>query len=619
MLTEEQAGTIQEPNEHKLIIALPGSGKTFTFISLAEAILKMDDNHSVLLVTFTNAAAGEMKQRIEKRLGKQMARRTKSATFASLMMQQFKQISRGRKPVIGAEQYTFVKRALASLHMNTDEIEEWLTTIEQMGRDLNYASDETPSSQVFDRYIEILNDDNRYDLNLMARELIHGTKTGEVKPYKHTHLLVDEFQDTDAIQLEWVSCMGEVGAGGEGAKIAVVGDDDQSIYSWRGSLGFEAFQQFKERFNASAYVLSRCFRCSPAILKSAKGFIENNEDRLDKEMMSAVADEGKVTKVPIPPEFISKYLMKKSMADELEIKKDKGKKQSKADDKKFENYRFVAEKIQDSQKGGWAVLARTNKQLDQMERAFTELGIKVLRIGGKSIFDNVHAVSMVNLFLSLIKDKAASELVSGLGWIGESEVNLKRIYTESRRSGFASISQLGDSPWSPVTSYLQTIAQLAKQCREQDAEKYIDKWAQVMRRIIKKMDDKEKVLQETILDIIINILKGSKGELIARALNLVDKTQGVKSSKAKDDSADFVVLSTFNSSKGLEWENVWLIDMDAGVIPMLKDDISLAAIEEERRLVYVAMTRAERELYLSYRESEESVFIEEIDGVIGGI
>ena len=69
----------------------------------------------------------------------------------------------------------------------------------------------------------------------------------------------------------------------------------------------------------------------------------------------------------------------------------------------------------------------------------------------------------------------------------------------------------------------------------------------------------------------------------------------------------------------MEWENVWLIDMDAGVIPMLKDDISLSAIEEERRLVYVAMTRAERELYLSYREGEESVFIEEIDGVIGGI
>jgi superfamily I DNA/RNA helicase len=614
MLTEEQAGTIKEPDEHKLIIALPGSGKTFTFISLAEAILKMDDNHSVMLVTFTNAAAGEMKQRIEKRLGKQMARRTKSATFASLMMHQFRQISHGRKPVIGAEQYTFVKRALASLNMNTDEIEEWLAKIEQMGRDLNHISDDTPSSKVFERYVEILNDDNRYDLNLMARELIHGMRNGEVKPYTHTHLLVDEFQDTDAIQLEWISCMGEVGA-----KIAVVGDDDQSIYSWRGSLGFEAFQEFKERFGASAYVLSRCFRCAPAILKSAKGFIENNEDRLDKEMVSAVTDEGKVTKVPIPPEFISKYLMKKSMQDELEIRKDKNKKQSKADDKKFENYRFVAEKIEDSQKSGWAVLARTNKQLDHMERAFTELGIKVLRIGGKSIFDNVHAVSMINLFLSLIQDKAASELVSGLGWIGESEVNLKRIYTESRRSGFASISQLSDSPWSPITSYLQSISQLAKQCREQDAEKYIEKWAKVMRRIIKKMDDKEKVLQETILDIIINILKGSRGDLIARALNLVDKTQGVKPSKAKDDDTDFVTLSTFNSSKGLEWENVWLIDMDAGVIPMLKDDISISAIEEERRLVYVAMTRAERELYLSYRADEESVFIEEIEGVIGGI
>lgn len=614
MLTEEQAGTIAVPDEYKLICALPGSGKTFTFISLAEKIIEMNSATSVMMVTFTNASAGEMKERLEKRLGKKLSRRTISSTFASLMIRQFREIARGRKSIIGAEQYLFVRRALIAENMNVDEIDEWMSKIEQIGRDFYHQFDGTPSFIVFARYCQILKDHRRYDLNMMARELIHGINDGSIRPYKYSHILCDEFQDTDELQYLWLKAHGD-----RGVKIACVGDDDQSIYSWRGSMGFRAFQHFQEDFGASAYLLSKCFRCAPKILNSAKLFIENNEIRLDKDMISAVEEQGSVTKVPIPPEFLSKYLESKVKQDVQKISIQSKKELSKSEKEKFELYRFVAEKIKESENYGWAILARTNKQLDLMERALSELQMKAVRIGGKSIFDNIHAVSMVNLFYGLVFDNASAELVSGLAWTGESEENLKTIDMQAKRMGFSAASQMGDQEWKPITAFMQELSMLAKQCvTEEHAKKYVDKWERMMSKIIAKLNDKEKNLQLAVLDILVGILKGSKGDLKAHAMNLVDKTRKVNTKKDVK-AKEAIVLATMNGSKGLEWERVWIIDMEQGTVPMLKDDLSLEAIEEERRLVYVAMTRAERELYLSYKDGRESPFLDEIDAVIGGV
>ena len=615
MLTEEQAGTIEQPDEYKLICALPGSGKTFTFISLAEKILELQASFSVLMVTFTNASAGEMKDRLDNRLGKQDSRRAKSSTFASLMMHQFRQIAKGRRPIIGPEQYLFVKRALIAENINIDELDDWMSVIEEIGRDVDHEFDGTPRSIVFKRYCEILLDHRRYDLNMMGRELIKGINDGSIKPYKHTHILCDEFQDTDELQYLWLKSHGD-----RGAKLACVGDDDQSIYSWRGSMGFKAFQRFQKDFGASAYLLSKCFRCAPVILESAKGFIENNEERLDKDMVSGVLERGKVSKIPIQPEFISKYLERKSKQDVEDIGQNKNKKEmTKGEKEKIETYRFVAEKINDSEESGWAILARTNKQLDMMERTLSELQMKAIRIGGKSIFDNIHAVSMVNLFFGLVFDNAASQLVSGLGWVGENEVNLKSIDEQAKRMGFSSASQVNGEQWSKITMFMQEQSILARQCTTPEhAKQFVAKWEKVMKKIITKMADKEKNLQLTVLDILVSILNGSSGDLKAHAMNIMDKTTKIKGKQdIKDKEA--VILATMNGSKGLEWERVWIIDMENGTVPMLKDDVTVEAIEEERRLVYVAMTRAEKELYMSYREGQESPFLDEIQAVIGGI
>ena len=338
---------------------------------------------------------------------------------------------------------------------------------------------------------------------------------------------------------------------------------------------------------------------------------------MQKAMESAVEDEGKVFKVEIPACFLSSQALTEKTRDKIEVDTGKDKED---EEKDSEHYRFVAEKIKESEKYGWAVLARTNRQLDLIERALSEYELPVIRVGGKSIFDNIHAISMVNLFYGLINDKASSELVSGLSWASEeNEVILAHISKVSQAMGFSAVSQIGDMEWSKVTAYLQELSQLAKMCNESHAVRFIEKWNSTIKRIIFNQNDKERKLQETVLDIIIKILKGSSGDLAERAAYLVKKTKRQQKDKADNDDEGVIILATMNSSKGLEWPRVWIIDMEDGLVPSLKGDVSIEAIEEERRLVYVAMTRAEKELYISWREGKESMFIEEIEGVLGGI
>lgn len=622
MITQEQKEAIQTPNEHKLIVSLAGSGKTFTFVSLAETILKTYPSSRVLLMTFTNAAAGEIGERLKKRLDKKSYLRAKSATYASLMMQQFKPLKKGRRCIIGAEQYSFLKRAASAVRYDLAEgqLNDLMVLTESLGREIDseikhdHNAILTDYHLIYLKYCEILRSNNCYDINMMSRELIFAIREGLVKPYPHENILCDEFQDSDSLQYLWLREHGLAGA-----KIACVADDDQSIYNFRGGLGYKAFLQFQEDFDPNLYYLSKTFRCAKKILSSAKGFIENNQDRMQKAMESAVEDEGKVFKVEIPACFLSSQALTEKTRDKIEV--DTGK--DKEDEEKVsevEHYRFVAEKIKESEKYGWAVLARTNRQLDLIERALSEYELPVIRVGGKSIFDNIHAISMVNLFYGLINDKASSELVSGLSWASEeNEVILAHISKVSQAMGFSAVSQIGDMEWSKVTAYLQELSQLAKMCNESHAVRFIEKWDSTIKRIIFNQNDKERKLQKTVLDIIIKILKGSSGDLAERAAYLVKKTKRQQKNKADNDDEGVIVLATMNSSKGLEWPRVWIIDMEDGLVPSLKGDVSIEAIEEERRLVYVAMTRAEKELYISWREGKESMFIEEIEGVLGGI
>ncbi|MBE1301835.1 MAG: AAA family ATPase [Alteromonadaceae bacterium] len=603
MLTEEQAGTIKTPHEHKLICALPGSGKTHTFIRLVAEILKTP-KANILMVTFSKASALEMQKRVLSVCGSAAAKRVTTKTFASLMLNQFKPIKGDRRLMMGPEQISFLKRALSEIKQRYTDINKWVEVIEELGRDIDYEyHPDNPEHRVYEAYLARMRRYKRFDLNMAAKELVLGMQTGNVKPLNYTNILCDEFQDTDDIQYQWLRCHGE-----HGAKLAVVGDDDQSIYGFRGSMGFRAFTAFQQDFTVKGYYLSRCFRCAENILKSAQSLIEENEGSRVKKKMIAHKAGGEVRCVEIPRGYESEYTRNLMMADlTAAAKSDKNKKES------VEHYRFVAERIKQSERTGWAVLARTNKQLDEMESALTALGVATVRIGGKSVFDNEHAVGIMGLLNGVANPKNTSALITGLGWLGEKEEVLQDIFPAAQQYGFSAAIPAIERPWSAATQYFQKMSNSAMGIGESSMDKFFKVFFQAVDSFIHKRNDDDKKLQLVISEICHGVMRRAKGGMLQRLRLLDEKARKNKTPDVSNDGV--VVLSTMNGAKGLEWPSVWIVDVETKKVPFIKGDLTLEAIQEERRLVYVAMTRAEEYLMLSYREARGSEFLDEIEHV----
>ena len=603
MLTEEQSGTIEVVAENKMIVALAGSGKTHTFISLVERILKENPLNDIAMVTFTNAATSEMEERVKKKVGS-MSSRVNVGTFARLMRRQFLPLINKRKLLIGGEYYSFIKRAMISEGVDLDDLNDCLPEIDKLGRELDFTNNDSPFSRVFVAYVNLLKRYARYDLNMMGRELISALVQKKIKPIKETHILCDEFQDTDSLQYAWLkeNCRDKV--------VAVVGDDDQAIYGWRGGLGYQAFVDFQEDFNAEAYLLSQCFRCAPEVLDVAKSFIEHNVERIDKDMSSPKNAGGSVTLKEIPHGYISNFTKEESERDSIDLGNTAVK-----ENLKLEPYRYVAQELVGKEGGGWAVLARTNLQLDELEKAMAELEINVVRIGGKSIFDNEHAFGISALIIGVVSPKGISQLPTGLGWLGEKEDVLHQIFISSKGMGFSAVSTSAGTNWKGITIAMQELAIDAQRVDKniQNIHQFLKAFESKLKKHITDQKDSSQQFQQTILDIFIRILMNGKGSLEDRVFKLAAKIKN-PSNKPSHKQSNAVLLTTLNSSKGLEWPNVWIVDMDQGKIPLLRGDDGQDKLEEERRLVYVGITRAEDNLVISYNEKTPSSFIEEIRG-----
>lgn len=613
-LTAEQKETTIDTTVNKLVCALPGSGKTHTSVSYTGNVLQADPANSVLLVTFTNASAAEMGDRLEKRLG-QDANRTRSLTFASIMLKQFKPISMGRKLILGGEQQGYVRRALLQTGISLDNLDLFAEKIEIYGRELHFEPDGSVGSKAFIEYQNMLARFNRVDLNTVAKEVILGLRAGKVKPVPETHLVVDEFQDSDRLQFAWISYHANAGK-----VIFAVGDDDQSIYSWRGASGFENMVRLQEEHNAVGYVLSKCFRCSPKILAFAKRLIEHNHERIYKDMTSGRDIDGVVQLIAVPENYQSEYTKSRLSSDSGESFKKADKKKSddeQKQEKELEPYRFVVDNLKDNS-SGWAILSRTNSQLDLMEQALAERNIEVLRLGGKSIFDNEHAAGYIKLVAGLALPKSAGHLADGLGWLGENETTVHQIYTIAQTIGFGACTTLGQKGWTDTGVKLQAISAEWQTDTELDesVSKRMMKLNAVVSNRLEKIGDKKIKMQLAIIGVCTDIINKGRGSFKTRVQNLLMLVLKGKTKKVDHKNTEGVVLATMNSSKGLEFNKVWVINVDQGKMPLIKDDETDIAgkIEEERRLMYVAMTRAEDELRISYQQKKPSMFIGEILG-----
>jgi len=426
---------------------------------------------------------------------------------------------------------------------------------------------------------------------------------GCLHPHTFSHCIVDEFQDTDELQLQWLLCHLS-----PKTSFCVVGDDDQSIYGWRGAKGYENMVQFQEAFNAHAYMLSTCFRCAPAILGLSQQLIEFNASRIEKDMKSGKKLPGKVTVLETPVCYVSPYTETLLSQNETSVPIVPRFLQ----DAPLDTYRHIVDHIENDH-DELAILCRTNKHLDCLEYCLNERGISVKRLGGRSIFDNPHVIGFIKLLIGFVRPKEKVCLVEGLGWLDIEDEVIDFVHFATPDSDLLSrASQKSDG------QVLHQISMLRSQSiNEKPDPSHIMKELVVIidKHVMSNLHDTD-VFRMASVRTIVGIFSKQKGSFTQRVDTLQRMLMGTET-KQQNTKSKGVVLCTMTGAKGLEWKRVLLMMLNRNVIPSNSiTDSSLSHVEEERRLLFVAMTRAEEELTLHYMSGKHSKFLKEL-GLVG--
>lgn len=636
-LSEDQQIVVDNPNRNKLVVALPGSGKTHTSIELAQRILNESEHNKLIMVTFTRASTAETRHRISKKVSPDALERCVISTFAKLMKDHAEPLLNKRQLIMGAPHSAFIKRIA-----NGDEDVESYLTAKVYTDYLASEGDLQKMPDIGRRYLKELNRYKKVDLSTLSVELVFALQQGVIEPLDFTHMVVDEFQDTDGIQSSWIKSHKR-----DDRYFTVVGDDDQSIYGFRGALGIESMTSFQQEFEADGVLLRQCYRCPPEILSAAENLIEENENRLEKEMLSAKPAGGTVSVRRIsedqiyesheldliqlrafkeeiaqtrqPPEsapakyhdFIEEYVDKvnnrnnaKKTPEEL----------LESVSLSYESHRYIAKEIAKSPEG-WAVLARTNMLLDSIEKEFAALNIPSIRLGGRSIWELPEVAGYMALLNSLSNEKNFYAFDDALDFIGVGPADISELHAKALQA--KSIKRIASAGMESANSegYLlfKEFSELTP-ILERDSEII----AEFLGYLVEKLCDldSEQLKNTKKYRMINEIMSAGTGTIGMRVANIYRMARSKKEKDHNNSSA--VILSTLNGSKGLQWENVWVMDVEPGRIPSRFKGADEAEresfIEEERRLLYVGMTRAEQQLVISYREGKASPFIEDILG-----
>jgi DNA helicase-2/ATP-dependent DNA helicase PcrA len=566
--TIEQQGAIDNATDNNLIVALPGSGKSFTLTEIAKAIFAKTPNVKLTFVTFTNLATRDMQKKLKKKLPLKHFNNCTVSTFHSLFLKQSKKHMKGQL-LIGGAHSNMVIRTLRALGLDI-EFKDACSIIDTYGRQLSPDYDpENVDSLLYRTYKKLLNDNGKYDLNDVAKFVCKGLLDQSIDPIESDYNLIDEAQDIDALQSLWVSCHGQAGI-----KQTLVGDDDQQIYSWRGANGYEAMISFRDEFDAQTHILSECFRCRPEILGAAQILIEHNKTRIPKSMSSA-KEEGGIVEIHELIDAEEQYELLSSM---------------------------ILENPWD-----WVVLARTNLSLRECEAYLSFKGIKTNMMGGKSIWDDPRADAFLKTLYSIRYVNDNRYLNEVLGYLGEHEEIINSInYNAKAAKGFYRVMYDTSEQWKMATLEFQAFC-VDETLNIENKIVIANRFNKIIDIIKKSRPSKEKS-NTGIEDFIVGLCDKVEGDWNKKLESMIKLLVRFKS-KVEDEEkvlSDIVDIGTFHGAKGLEWKNVAIIDVNQDKIPSSSTvaleksdyDAYLAAMEEERRLVFVGMTRAENELHM---------------------
>jgi DNA helicase-2/ATP-dependent DNA helicase PcrA len=576
-----------------LVLAAAGSGKTSTLTSRIAYLIGMKSiqPHNILAVTFTNKAAKEMNQRLYK-----MGVDTKTlwiGTFHGICNKilRYHAEEAGLKKnfyiMDQQEQLSFLKRCLRAngydpKTVGVDDLQDQINGYKEIGWRSDQLRQGSQERRFYKMYEDACISDNCVDfaeLMLGCYQLfIKHPHIEEAYAEKFQYILVDEFQDTNELQYKWLTKLAS-----RHGNVFAVGDDDQSIYSFRGAKP-ENLNLFKHDFNAELIKIEKNYRSDAYILDAANAVIANNTNRQGKNLVATKP--GK--------QLISMYA---AFNDEQEAM-------------------FIATEMKRLRRAlipykQMAILYRTNGQSRSLEKAMNAQNIPYIIYGGFRFFDRLevkHAMAYLRLANNPNDNMAFLRVANTPGRaIGETALKkLDALATENKCSLYEMAKNLDAKTFKKYEPFITVIDSIHSYCKGRTLPDMV--------RIVlehsglEKMYEDDKKEGEERLDNLYELISAAEvfvGENPRAdideflAFSTLDSDMGTKK---RDENLDAVKLMTVHASKGLEFESVFIAGMEESLFPHANSLGEPTAIEEERRLMYVAITRAKTALYITYCE-----------------
>jgi len=605
-LNDAQRQAVGSPLGAALVLAGAGSGKTRVLVHRVAWLIQVEGSspNSILAVTFTNKAAAEMRGRIETLLGipgSAMWIGTFHGLTHRLLRLHWRDagLPQSFQILDSEDQARLLRKVLKSLNLDETrwvprEILWFINAQKDEGHRAKQLKDNgDPTRQqlirIYHAYEEACQRAGVVDfaeLLLRAYELFAGNAS-LLHHYRtrFQHVLVDEFQDTNAIQYKWLMQL----AGPAGQPFAV-GDDDQSIYRWRGAR-VENLNQFRRDYpQAVLYKLEQNYRSTGTILKAANALIANNGGRLGKNLWTSGEDGERV-----------KLYAAFNERDEAD---------------------FIVGRIRDwVARGGTrrevAVLYRSNAQSRVFEEAFLNARMPYRVYGGLRFFERAEikdALAYLRLAASRADDTSFERVVNlptrGIGAKTLDTVrDLARLHGTSlwQATEVAVRESLPQRAASALQSFTQLIERLAAQIAGLELHEQVDQVIQgsgLIEHFKKEKGERGEGRVENLLELV-SAARGfsPEGETDMQPLESFLAHAVLESGEGQADPyADCVQMMTLHTAKGLEFPVVFLAGMEDGLFPHQRSIADLASLEEERRLCYVGATRAMRQLYITYAE-----------------
>jgi DNA helicase-2/ATP-dependent DNA helicase PcrA len=607
-LNDDQRQAVASPLGAALVLAGAGSGKTRVLVHRVAWLIQVEgaSPNSILAVTFTNKAAAEMRSRIETLLGLPsgamwlgtfhgLAHRLLRIHWREANLPQSFQI------LDSEDQARVLRKVLKALELDETrwiprEILWFINAQKDEGHRPKHIKDDGDPTRrqlikIYQAYEEACHRAGVVDfaeLLLRAYELWRDN-AALLQHYRSRfrHVLVDEFQDTNAIQYKWLMLL----AGTNGLPF-VVGDDDQSIYRWRGAR-VENLQHFRRDFpHAVLYKLEQNYRSTGTILKAANALISNNGGRLGKTLWTSGEDGERV-----------KLYAAFNERDEAD---------------------FVVNRIREwVARGGArreaAVLYRSNAQSRVFEEAFLNARMPYRVYGGLRFFERAEikdALAYLRLIASRADDTSFERVVNTpVRGIGAKTMDTVRDFARSQATSLwngalhCMQSGLPQRAALALQAFMALIDKLAREVEGMELHEQVDHVIQMgglIEHFKKEKGERGEGRVENLLELV-SAARGFSPETEAESeLSPLESFLAhavLESGEGQADPYDDCVqMMTLHSAKGLEFPVVFLAGMEDGLFPHQRSVADLAGLEEERRLCYVGVTRAMRQLYVTYAE-----------------